>query len=174
MKTMRWSALVLGAHLLGVIAAAPARGQEEASRVRVLLVLDTLDRMGATWGLDGENIKALFEHAFHKQGLVPGRQYTIDMFTGHQVTVKSVLDYYRNLDAGPNDTLVFYYSGHGGYHGKNGHFMALTLGHQQLYRNDILQAMDAKNPRLKVLLTDCCANLSGRAWADKEPAGVEV
>lgn len=175
MKPGRWSALVLGAYLLGAIPAAPAVAQEEASRVRILLVLDTLDRMGATWGLDGENMKALFEHAFKKQGLQPGWHYTIDMFTGQQVTAKAVLDYYRHLNVGPNETLVFYYSGHGGFHGKKGHFMALTTGHQQLYRNDILKAMDAKNPRLKVVLTDCCANLSpNSAWQDTEPAGAVV
>jgi hypothetical protein len=160
--------LVLTIYFAGL--ATPAFGQEEAARVRILLVLDTLDRMGATWGLDGENMSALFDHAFRKQGLVKGRHYTIDMFTGNRVTPKAVLDYYRTLNVGPNEALVFYYSGHGGYHGTKGHFMALTIGHQPLYRNDVLAAMEAKKPRLKVVLTDCCANLSGGAWQDTEPA----
>jgi hypothetical protein len=157
-----------------VVTATPAFAQEDAARVRILLVLDTLDRMGATWGLDGENMSALFDHAFSKQGLVKGRHYTLDMFTGNKVTPKAVLDYYRTLNVGPNEALVFYYSGHGGYHGSKGHFMALTIGHQPLYRNDILAAMEAKKPRLKVLLTDCCANLAGGAWKNVEPAGSMV
>jgi caspase domain-containing protein len=174
MKSSRRYAPALVVCVLGLLLATPALAQEEASRVRVLLVLDTYDRMGATWGLDGENMKALLEHAFRKQGLSADQHYTLDIFTGSQVTVKSVLDYYRNLDSGPNETFLFYYSGHGGYHAKKGHFMALTPGRQQLYRNDIFDAMDGHNPRLKVVLTDCCANLTGGAWRDTEPTEVMV
>jgi len=173
MRFLRFSALALACSF-GPAFIQIAYCQAEASRVRILLVLDTLDRMGATWGLDGDNMLGLFEHAFKKQGLVKGKQFTIDVLTGKQVTPKQVLDYYTKLDVGDNEALVFYYSGHGGFHGKKGHFMALTLGHQQLYRSDILKAMEAKKPRLKVLLTDCCANLSGGAWQDVEPAGAVV
>jgi hypothetical protein len=126
----------------------------EAKRLRVLLVLDTDDRMGATWGLDGQNMKNLLRVLLERQGL-DGR-YTLDMFTGNKVTADSVLSYYKSLKTGPGEALLFYYSGHGGFHEKKGHFMAFTRG--RLYRNDLLKAMNLRKPQLRVLLTDCCAN----------------
>jgi Caspase domain len=172
MSKVRFAAFILTLQIFA-LCATPVAAQDQASRVRILLVLDTFDRMGATWGLDGENMEALFDHCFTAQGLAKGREYTIDRFTGKKVTPKNVLDYYRNLNVGPDEALVFYYSGHGGYHAKLGHFMQLTIGHERLYRNDILTAMESKKPRLKVLLTDCCANLAGGAW-NAEPAGSMV
>ena len=141
----------------------------EAAKVRVLLVLDTLDRMGETWGLDGKNMKALIETAMAQQKL-EGR-FTIDMLTGGSVNPDNILNYYRNLQTGPNETLMFFYSGHGGYHVNRGHYVALTLG--KLYRNDLMAAMDLKKPKLRVVLTDCCANYSGGAW-QKEPPNPEL
>ncbi len=165
--------LVCAAIVMTPLGAEPP-GAQEAARVRVLLVLDTLDQNGATWGLDGDNMKALLERAFTAQELTPGKHFTIDMFTDKKVTPRDVLDYYTKLKAGPNETLVFYYSGHGGYHANKGHYMALTIGHQRLYRREVLEAMAKHKPRLRVVLTDCCANLSEGAWADTEPGGVQV
>ena len=79
---------------------------------------------GATWGLDGENVRALIEHMVHKQGLKD--RVTIDHFTGDMVTAKSVLDYYDRLDTNEDEALVFYFSGHGGYDKARGHVMAFT------------------------------------------------
>ncbi len=156
--------LVVAVLLYAAWAPAPAAGQapQEVKRVRVLLALDTDDRMGATWGLDGDNLRLLIEHAVKKQGLA-GR-VTIDQFTGKQCAPQFILGYYQNLNTGPDEALLFYFSGHGGYDGKKGHFLALTRG--ALYRRDLLAAMATKNPRLRVVLTDCCANLArapGRA-----------
>jgi hypothetical protein len=131
------------------------RGQGgEAKRLRVLLVLDTEDRMGATWGLDGQNMKHTLEALLRKQGLQD--RFTLDMYTGTKVTPESVLTYYKNLKTDSSESLLFYYSGHGGYHVKKGHFLAFTNG--RLYRNDLLKAMNLRKPQLRVLLTDCCAN----------------
>jgi hypothetical protein len=147
--------------LLAVLIPARASSQQadEAARVRVLLVLDTLDRGGQTWGLDGDNMKAMLERAFAGQNIDKNR-VTVDMFTGAKVNPRTVLDYYDKLNVGPDEALVFFYSGHGGYHVFGGHYLALTLG--PLYRDDLVKAMTKKNPRLVVLLTDCCANFHPR------------
>ncbi len=131
----------------------------EASRVRVLLLLDTDDRMGATWGLDGDNMKEVMEAAFVKQGLKD--RFTIDMLVGKNVTSDNVMKYYANLKSDPSEALLFYYSGHGAFHLNRGHFMALTRG--QLYRRELMAAMQKHDPKLVVILTDCCANISGGA-----------
>jgi hypothetical protein len=143
--------------LAAAMLAAPtaARAQiGEAAKVRVLLVLDTDDQMGATWGLDGDNMKALLENMVQKQGLI-GR-VIIDRFTGNKVSPQSVLEYYRKLDVGPDDALMFYYSAHGGALKNKGQFLAFKRG--PLFRKDLVAAMDKKKPRLRVVLTDCCAN----------------
>ncbi|MCI0641752.1 MAG: C13 family peptidase [Gemmataceae bacterium] len=138
---------------------------DEASRVRVLLVLDTEDRMGATWGLDGENRKEVLEAAFQKLNL--GDRVTIDTFIGKKVTPENILGYYKKLKTQPSESLMLYYSGHGGLHGNKGHFLALHWGN--LYRKDLLAAMKHHNPRLVVVMTDCCANLSGGTISGEPP-----
>ena len=141
----------------------------EAPRLRILVVVDTDDRLGVTWGRDGDNVKAVLDSAIKKQQL--GDRVTVDVFTGKQVTPERVLAHYRELAAGPGEALVFYYSGHGGLHYTKGHYLALT--HGRLYRSDILAAMAARKPQLAVLLTDCCANWYGGAL-HAEPATVKI
>jgi Caspase domain len=158
MKAARWQAFKLGMVVLAVaflLAPHVALAQAaEAAKVRVLLALDTDDKEGRTWGLDGENMRALIEHMVKKQGL-EGR-VVIDHFIGAKVTPQFVLDFFRKLDVGPNDAVMFYFSGHGAYDKKKGHFMAFKRGF--LFREALLTAMDKKKPRLRVVLTDCCAN----------------
>jgi hypothetical protein len=141
----------------------------EAARLRILLVVDTDDRLGITWGRDGDNVKTVLESAVKKQQL--GDRCTLEVFAGQQVTPGRILAYYRDLASEPGESLVFYYSGHGGLHYTKGHYLALT--HGWLYRSDLLTAMAAKKPQLLVVLTDCCANWYGGA-ARAEPAGVMV
>jgi hypothetical protein len=129
----------------------------EAKRVHVLIVVDTDDMAGATWGLDGKNVKAVVDAGLKKQKL-DGR-YTLDMLTAKSVTPAQVLKYYGSLKVDPDDALVFYYSGHGAQHVSRGHFLAFT--HGILFRRDLLAAMQKHNPRLAVVLTDCCADYAG-------------
>jgi hypothetical protein len=148
---------------------AHAQSTGEASRLRILLVLDTDDKQGDTWGLDGENMRAFLEAALKKQKLES--RFTIDHFTGKDVTADRVLKYYESLDVRTDEALLFYYSGHGGYNLTRGHFMAFTRG--PLYRKELLAAMSKHNPRLVVVLTDCCANIAGGAEAVEPPGAKE-
>jgi hypothetical protein len=152
-----------------LLPAAKAVKGPEAVRLRVLLVLDTDDRQGFTWGRDGDNMKVLLEASLKRLG--KESRFTLDMFTGAKVTPDNILTYYRGLAVGPGETLLFYYSGHGGLHWTKGHYMALT--HGKLYRNDLLEAMASRKPQLRVLLTDCCANYYGGA-SPKEPPQLQI
>ncbi len=154
MRAHRLLSVALLVALLLHPATVHAQPKGEASKVRVLLVLDTDDQMGQTWGLDGDNVRLLIEHMVKKQGL-EGR-VTIDHFTGAKCSPREVLDYYAKLDTNEDEALFFYFSGHGGYSKAKGHLMAFTRG--PLYRKDLLAAMDKRKPRLRVVLTDCCAN----------------
>ena len=67
----------------------------------------------------------------------------------------------------PNDTLLFYYTGHGAADDR-GHYFALAQG--PLYRDDLLNQLRGKGARLTVLLSDCCnARSDGRAYLAPAP-----
>src|SRR5262249_16701341 len=75
---------------------------------------------------------------------------------------------FRKLKVGPNETLVCYYTGHGGFHPEKGHLLAMRNfynvqgGKQVKYasvdRKELLGAMGRYNPRGIIVLTDCCAS----------------
>src|SRR5947207_7400306 len=91
--------LLAMALILVLVSLALGADAPEASRVRILIAVDTDDQMGATWGLDGANLKVILEAAAKKQSL--GDRVTIDTFTGKQVTADNILAYYANLPTGP-------------------------------------------------------------------------
>ena len=156
---------VLLAALALVLAAGPLAAQDEAKRVRVLIAVDTHDRMGVAWGIDGANMRDILGGTLKKQKI--DNLITVEMFTGKQVTAENIIKYYEDLKPAPDEALLFYYSGHGGYHLNRGHFLALHYG--SLFRKDLIAAMKKSNPRLMVLMTDCCANIAGGAKAEEPP-----
>ncbi len=71
----------------------------------------------------------------------------------------AILDHYKalqqNKEFNPKtDTILFYYSGHGFYDREKGHFMK-TPG-QLLLRTELREAVLKCQPRLAVIITDCC------------------
>ncbi|MGC3972543.1 MAG: caspase family protein [Pirellulales bacterium] len=58
-----------------------------------------------------------------------------------------------------NDSILFYYTGHGGLDDR-GAFFDLAGG--DLYRSEVLGLLKAKGARLVVMLTDCCAARNDR------------
>lgn len=67
----------------------------------------------------------------------------------------------QNCPAGPDDAVVFFYSGHGGYDDW-GHFVQMPGRQARLYRGEIIQAIRRKKPRLTVVLTDTCNTRVGQ------------
>lgn len=68
-------------------------------------------------------------------------------------TPENLLQAIEEVSPKSGDTLLFYFSGHGAADDR-GHYLELASG--KLYREEILKAMDAKQARLNVLITDCC------------------
>jgi hypothetical protein len=174
MKSTRITSLKLGlavllAYALAFASEARAQSSRESARVRILLVLDTHGYKARELGFerDGENMKKVLKEAMRQQELED--RYTLDVLSGAEATPEYVLDYYRNLKVEPNETLLFYYSGHGATDRQGGHFLAMEKG--RLYRSVLRQAMEQKRPRLLILLTDCCSNYT--AAPGKGPRGRE-
>ena len=144
--------------LLLAYAVSPTRADvpSEASRLRILLIIDThganADLNG--FAIDRGTMKKVLKEALREQNLED--RYTLDILDGTAVTPARVLDYYRNLKVEPNETLLCYYSGHGGAEKGQGHFLDMKSG--RLMRSELRKAMEAKRPRLAVLLSDCCGD----------------
>jgi hypothetical protein len=140
---------------------------DEASRVRALIVCDTTDpQIGDSVRADLATMTALLNDAFadHKDRLV------LTTLSGKDVTREAVLNYYRDLKPDPSETLLFYFSGHGGTERQRGHYLNVYPASQSeqtepvLLRDEVRVAMQAKSPRLIVLLTDACGS-----WSDFKP-----
>jgi hypothetical protein len=171
-----WSARALAALVL-CLAAGPVAADaadDEAVRVRVLLAGDTGDPdIGPSVRKDLRTMRALLEDAFasHKDRL------TLDVLEDRNVTRDGVLGYYRGLQTGPHETLLFYFSGHGGTERLRGHlFQVLSAdgaGPAALWRDEVRAAMRSHRPRLCVLLSDVCSDLMD--FGPREaPRGVEA
>src|SRR5439155_26775032 len=121
---------------------------EEAGRLRILIVVDTLSDEAAfdrrvknktlvRTGLVQELRKAKLQS-----------RYTVDVLDGEKATPRRVLDYYAKLQVGPRDALCFYYNGHGSWHKTKGQVLAMKAG--RLTRARLQDAMLAAKPRLAV------------------------
>ena len=129
----------------------------EATKVHFLLIVDTFggNAKGLGLDLDGQNMERIIKESAAKQKLTD--RVALTVFEGEKAAPNEILKYYRSLKSTPNESVVFYYTGHGGFYTDRGH--RLTLGKAGvLDRMDLLNAMTRNKPRLACVLTDCCAN----------------
>jgi hypothetical protein len=151
----------------------PARADipAEASRLRILLVIDTqgADAEKNGFAVDKLTMKKILKEALREQNLED--RYTLDILDGADVTPTRVLNYYRDLKVDPNETLLCYYSGHGAADETKGHFLDMKAG--RLMRSDLRKAMEAKRARLVVLLSDCCGAYGLDAFGPRNRIGLE-
>lgn len=120
---------------------------------------------------DARNIVATFDSAFAKAG--KAQQLKTHLLLGEAVTPDNVVAMIAKLPMGKDDTLVVLYSGHGAMEAGPKH--VLTFHHGDLPRQRLLDAMKAKDPRLMILLTDCCSDgIEGRSVVQKyEPKAMK-
>jgi hypothetical protein len=151
-----WFALALG--LLSPAGRAPGQAPKAGARpakLYALLVIDDLDPgVGKSALRDRDNLTRLLEAGFkdHKDRL----QLTV--LQGAAASDKAIFDHYQNLKPGRDDTLLFYFSGHGMHDPRLlGHVLSLPGG-GRMYRAVLRQVMQSKGTRLCVLLSDACAS----------------
>jgi hypothetical protein len=149
---MRNQKIATGLVLLPTVLACggPAPAQD-GGRVFALLVLDT-DAHIAGLERDGQGIVSVLQ-----KGLGGPTRLNLDVLSGADVRPDAILTYYRTVRSSPNDVLLCYYSGHGATIEGRGH--VLTTSYGNLLRRTLRAAMEARRPRLAVLLTDCCSTL---------------
>jgi hypothetical protein len=133
--------------------------QEPATGViHALLVADTDSSLGDSVKADVERLSAALTSAFLDQ---PSRLRLDSPLTGSSVTVSAIESFFNDVKSGPDDTLLFYFSGHGEVRSELGHVLNFTNpdknGRKVLPRFSLLSLMKAKRPRLVVVMTDCCS-----------------
>jgi hypothetical protein len=124
------------------------------SRLHCVLILDTNATELAQY--------LVSDYAWlHRYLLTPvaehGQLGTCRVLSGPTATPAQAIAEVRSLSLSPADPLLVYYAGHGGIKRQDGkHYLGMKQG--ELSRSQLIDAMTAQNPRLAVLLTDCCSN----------------
>jgi hypothetical protein len=136
---------------------ATARG--EASRARILLLSDRAGNAAEKQrrAITLNRLAGMLQRNLQQQGL--GKRCTMEVYASAQLTPGLVLSYYRRLNTGPSETLVFYGNAHGGTDLQRGLF--IILGGKRLYVRQLLAAMQQKRPRQIIILWDTCATVLG-------------
>lgn len=128
-------------------------------RIHALIVADASPSCG--WGRFGTYVRtdALQMTGFFKTH-IPKNQLVLDsivFLADAEASPESVRAALAKLRPEPNDTVVFYYTGHGGLDDRGSHFL---MNGGKLYRDEVRAALQHMKPRLTVLLTDCCNSRS--------------
>ncbi len=156
LKEYRKTQRVLAALVFFVLSCQAAYGQgaTEATKLRILLVIDTHGENAANLGLthDRDNLRVAMEKVLKGQGL----PYTLTVLQGNDATPQKVLNYYETLQTRATESLFFYYTGHGCFVPGKG--QVLTTKHGSLERSQLREAMMKHKPKLAVILTDCCSS----------------
>ncbi len=141
------------AALVVVVGIAHATAQEP--RLHAMVLTDTSP--WANWGryqlsvqMDSSVMMSLFSTNVPERQLVLHREEIVDNASGDPAKIKQLI---KSIGAGPNDSVVVYFSGHGGSDDR-GQYLAFAGG--RLYRDELRMLLQQKGARLNVILTDCC------------------
>ena len=95
---------------------------------------------------------------------LPGTKLEIysaeEMRKTNELKRQHILDWVKRCPAGAQDTIFVYYSGHGFSYSNKQHFLDLRPGIHGflLMRSELAAELQAKQCRLKMLVTDACSN----------------
>jgi hypothetical protein len=124
--------------------------------LRLIVVADTNDsKIGKSVAVDSANMQQLMEDiAKASNGALAFRKIVL---TGNAVSKNNLMRAVEYPAVGPNDTIVFLYSGHG-------HRLSSTSASWPLMDvsegpadfSEVIQKIKSKNPRQFIALADCC------------------
>ncbi len=146
---------------LGAFACSTAHGQETSARIHLLVVADTNDpKIGESVKADLKAVPEVF------RGNVPDWQLHVETISGLRVRPERIVATIQRMNIQPaRDTIVFYYSGHGGYD-QQAREHVLYPHRRPLAMRAIRAALEQTQPRLAVALTDTCSNFVSVAVAE--------
>lgn len=140
----------LASFFLVMIVGVSARGQD----LHAILIADTNDgQIGPSVQVDLNNVKKTLS-----EGLPVGRLHVTEV-QGGDVSKDHVLQLISELAIEPDDSVLVYYSGHGGFDINDGHKIYLSNGESML-RSDMIDSITQPyTPKFWALVTDCCSNI---------------
>lgn len=160
----RWRLSVL----VFVLAATPA----VAADLHFILFADTNDTAIGT--IEDYNNSVVWAQTIADN---TGLTLQLHAYKGADVTIDKTREVIDGLVSGPDDVIYFLYSGHGGNpdHRKWPvlYYTTTTFGDDVSF-DEVVEALQAKQPRLLVVLADCCNNFLGAAGVTgpAAPAGL--
>jgi len=121
--------------------------------IHVIIAADGADeKIGNAVQTDLDNMTNLF------RANVPPANLNLVALDAQTISPNGMLQAVDQLPVAPNDTIVFFYSGHGSFDASTGRqYLEQATG--KLYRDELLARIERRKPRLSVLLTDCCNNI---------------
>lgn len=135
-----------------------------AQSLHAIICCNTIDvKIGCA--VDEENI--LNELAI--AATVTGLDYKPYVMHGEECTKGNLINTLNNLSCQANDIIFMYYSGHGGHSSQqmNEPFPQMCMKYNsEQYQNEFVsvktvdEIISKKNPRLSLIVTDCCNNVS--------------
>lgn len=139
--------------------------QEKATRLHLVVVANTNDlKIGKTCAIDKDATRVLFGEVAEFLGI----QFAPTVIEGNAFSKVNVDKAINALRPGPNDIVVFYYSGHGFSDTRDGYnFPYMDLrdksfqqfgGQYAMNMEAVYQKIKAKGARLNLVLSDCCNN----------------
>ncbi|NQT14535.1 MAG: caspase family protein [Planctomycetes bacterium] len=123
---------------------------------RLYVVIATDDRDGSIgpWvSMDGTSISSLLLSNVDERRLRPNG---IEWVSEDRIGADAIVAAIRSIPSDSGDTILFFYSGHGAYDDRNGHYFSFSGPDGYLTRSRVLQAIQRKRPRLGILISDCC------------------
>jgi hypothetical protein len=144
----------------------PALAQNRGHLYIVIATDDNDENVGAHVLQDGRNIKGAVG------GNVARDEFTVTKVDPDSLSPRTILAAIRQQPAGPNDALFIYFSGHGAFHPTIGQYFWLTGPKRALPRSRVRDAIKEKNPRLGIIISDCCYNLFDEPPSAVLPAAI--
>jgi hypothetical protein len=140
-------------------------GKAQADKVHLVLLIAGADSaIGKADIKDVASVRNALVGAFAKD---KGRLVVHDLTaknpkTGKYYTGDEVIGSLKSMNIGKNDTVLVYHSGHGGItdpkNPEGTH--VLTIDGGTVRRKAIIDTLKIKQPRLLLILTDCCSNFT--------------
>jgi hypothetical protein len=145
-----------------------------------LKVVFATDERADKVGIDMEENRISIEKLL--RGNVPKSRYMVQQVQIEAFNRDSILKSIDELNVNPDDTILFYYGGHGALDPDRDEAYFLASGdeaNEHLYVSRLSEAIQQKGARLAVLVLDCCNNLrpvegSPRAFFAREPEAQEI
>jgi hypothetical protein len=139
--------------LLLALAGLASSGSAQAANLHLIIAADTSQEAGLGGDVlaDKNSVKQLFQQQ------VPANRLDVHVLDRSQMSPTGILQAVQNLKVAPReDSVVFYYTGHGAFDKSKGHFFSLP-NRQQLLRSQLRDALIKQEPKTAVMITDCCA-----------------